>query len=236
VSLLDVEGLEVRYGGVRALHGVGLRVDEGEIVALLGANGAGKTTLLRAISGLVPARAERIAFDGRTLLRIPPHEIARRGIAHVPEGRRVFARMSVRENLELGAYTAASRPEAAGRMQRALDVFPRLRERLEQAAGTLSGGEQQMLAIARALMSGPRLMLLDEPSLGLSPILVRTIFDVLGQIHAGGTTILLVEQNARQALRVANRGYVLENGVIVREAPAGVLLEDEAVVAAYLGG
>ena len=236
MSLLEIERLDVRYGGVRALRGVSLHVAQGEIVALLGANGAGKTTLLRAVSGLVRSHAGAIQFDGASLARVAPHEAALRGIGHVPEGRRVFARMSVRENLDLGAYATRSAAVIAQRLEEALTIFPRLRERLAQPAGTLSGGEQQMLAIARALMGGPRLLLLDEPSLGLSPILVQTIFGVLAQIHARGTTILLVEQNARQALRVANRGYVLENGEIVREALAASLLEDPAVVAAYLGG
>jgi branched-chain amino acid transport system ATP-binding protein len=236
VSLLEIERLDVRYGGVRALHGISLHVDEGEIVTLLGANGAGKTTALRAISGLVRPTSGDIRFGGASLLRIPAHEIALSGVGHVPEGRRVFARMSVRENLELGAYAVSSKAAFAQRFEEALSIFPRLRERIAQPAGTLSGGEQQMLAIARALMSAPKLLLLDEPSLGLSPILVRTIFSVIETIHARGTTILLVEQNARQALRVATRGYVLENGAIAREAPAAALLEDEAVVAAYLGG
>jgi branched-chain amino acid transport system ATP-binding protein len=235
-QLLEVERLDVRYGGVRALHGISLHVAEGEIVALLGANGAGKTTTLRAISGLVRPHSGDVAFEGRSLLRVPPHDIAALGIGHAPEGRRVFARMSVRENLELGAYAARSRAHNADRLEEALNIFPRLRERIGQPAGTLSGGEQQMLAIARALMSAPRLLLLDEPSLGLSPILVHTIFGVIETIHARGTTIFLVEQNARQALRIATRGYVLQNGTIAREAPAAELLQDEAVVAAYLGG
>jgi branched-chain amino acid transport system ATP-binding protein len=234
--LLEIERLDVRYGGVRALHGISLHVDAGEIVTLLGANGAGKTTTLRTVSGLVRPHAGDVRFEGKSLVRVAPHDVALRGIGHVPEGRRVFARMSVRENLELGAYALTSRIVFAERLEEALTIFPRLRERIGQSAGTLSGGEQQMLAIARALMSAPRLLLLDEPSLGLSPILVQTIFGVIRTIHARGTTILLVEQNARQALRVATRGYVLENGTIAREAPAADLLEDEAVVAAYLGG
>ena len=236
MSLLEIERLDVRYGGVRALHGISLHVDAGEIVTLLGANGAGKTTTLRAISALVRPHSGDVRFDGASIVRLPPHDVALLGIGHVPEGRRVFGRMTVRENLELGAYAVASRPVFAERLDEALTIFPRLRERIGQPAGTLSGGEQQMLAIARALMSAPRLLLLDEPSLGLSPILVQTIFGVLRTIHARGATILLVEQNARQALRVATRGYVLENGAIAREAPAADLLEDAAVVAAYLGG
>jgi len=236
MSLLEIRDLDVRYGGIRALGGISLHVDEGEIVTLLGANGAGKTTTLRAISGLVRPAGGVIRFEGASLVRTPPHAIAALGIGHVPEGRRVFARMTVRENLELGAYTVPSRKTVTDRLDEALATFPRLAERIGQKAGTLSGGEQQMLAIARALMSSPRLLLLDEPSLGLSPILVQTIFSVIAAIHARGTTILLVEQNARQALRIASRGYVLENGAISREAPAAQLLEDEAVVAAYLGG
>jgi branched-chain amino acid transport system ATP-binding protein len=234
--LLEVSALDVRYGGIRALEGISLHVNDGEIVTLLGANGAGKTTTLRAISALVRPHSGDIRFDGASLVRTPPHAIAALGIGHVPEGRRVFARMTVRENLELGAYTVSSRKSIAQRLDEALATFPRLAERISQKAGTLSGGEQQMLAIARALMASPRLLLLDEPSLGLSPILVQTIFGVISTIHARGTTILLVEQNARQALRIASRGYVLENGAIAREAPAAELLEDEAVVAAYLGG
>jgi branched-chain amino acid transport system ATP-binding protein len=236
MSLLEIERLDVRYGGVRALRGISLHVEDGEIVTLLGANGAGKTTTLRAISGLVRPHAGEVRFDGTALGRVPAHDVALLGIGHVPEGRRVFGRMSVRENLELGAYALSSRTIFSERLDEALATFPRLRERIGQRAGTLSGGEQQMLAIARALMSAPRLLLLDEPSLGLSPILVQTIFSVIQTIHARGTTILLVEQNARQALRVATRGYVLESGVIAREAPAAALLEDAAVVAAYLGG
>jgi len=235
-AMLDVRDLDVRYGGIRALHGISLHVEAGEIVALLGANGAGKTTTLRAISGLLRAHAGDVRFEGASISRLSPHAIARMGLGHVPEGRRIFPRMTVRENLELGAYTVRSRADYQQRLEEALEIFPRLRERLDQLGGTLSGGEQQMLAISRALMSAPRLLLLDEPSLGLSPLLVQTIFKVIETIHKRGTTILLVEQNARQALRIAQRGYVLENGRIVREAPATALLEDPAVVAAYLGG
>jgi branched-chain amino acid transport system ATP-binding protein len=235
-ALLDVHDLDVRYGGIRALHGISLHVEPGEIVALLGANGAGKTTTLRTISGLLRPHGGDIRFEGESLVRMSPHTIARLGLGHVPEGRRIFPRMTVRENLELGAYAVRSRADFTQRLDEALEIFPRLRERIDQAGGTLSGGEQQMLAISRALMSNPRLLLLDEPSLGLSPLLVQTIFKVIERIHARGTTILLVEQNARQALRIAQRGYVLENGRIVREAAASTLLEDPAVVAAYLGG
>jgi len=233
--MLEVQDLDVRYGGIRALRGISLRVREGEIVALLGANGAGKTTALRAVSGLVRATSGQIRFLGNNVTGMRPDAIARLGLGHVPEGRRVFPRMSVRENLEMGAYAVRSAAAIRDRMDEALTIFPRLRERFEQPAGTLSGGEQQMLAIGRALMSAPRLVLLDEPSLGLSPLLVQTIFGVLRTLHERGATMLLVEQNARAALKIAGRGYVLENGSIAREDTAANLLDDPAVVAAYLG-
>jgi len=236
MALLEVDGIDASYGRIRALSDVSLTVNEGEIVTLIGANGAGKTTTLRAISGLVRPTRGAIRFAGNDLLKWTPDEIVRRGVGHSPEGRRVFARMTVRENLELGAFTRRSPAEVHADFQRALETFPRLRERLHQKAGTLSGGEQQMLAIARALMSRPRLLLLDEPSLGLSPILVQTIFGVIREINAAGTTILLIEQNARQALTVANRGYVLEVGKIVYTDTAKNLMASEAVRAAYLGG
>ncbi len=235
-ALLEVRALDVRYGGIVALRGIDLRVDEGEIVALLGANGAGKTTTLRAISGLLPIRSGEVVFDGSNLRKRSPDAIARLGIGHVPEGRRIFTRMTVRENLELGGFAIASQREAATRIDDALAIFPRLRERIEQRAGTLSGGEQQMLAIGRALIARPRLLLLDEPSLGLAPLVVKQIFEVLRDIHARGTTIVLVEQNARAALALADRGYVLRNGEIARDDTAAALAEDPAVVAAYLGG
>jgi branched-chain amino acid transport system ATP-binding protein len=236
MALLEVDGIDASYGRIRALSDVSLRVDEGEIVTLIGANGAGKTTTLRAISGLVRPTRGAIRFAGDDLVKCSPDEIVRRGIGHSPEGRRVFARMTVRENLELGAFTRRSDSDVHADFERSLETFPRLRERLRQKAGTLSGGEQQMLAIARALMSKPRLLLLDEPSLGLSPILVQTIFGVIREINAAGTTILLIEQNARQALSVANRGYVLEVGKIVYSDTAKNLMASEAVRAAYLGG
>jgi len=236
VALLEVDRLVARYGRITALQDVSLRVDEGEIVTLIGANGAGKTTTLRAISGLVKAASGTIRFAGNDLARLAPDAIVRAGIGHSPEGRRVFPRMTVRENLELGAYTRSAKGEIASDLERVLDIFPRLRERYAQKAGTMSGGEQQMLAIARALMSRPRLLLLDEPSLGLSPKLVQTIFEVIRDINARGTTILLIEQNARQALTVASRGYVLEVGRIAHEGPAAELMASEAVRAAYLGG
>ena len=235
MSLLQVSDLSVHYGGIRALRDVSLRVEEGEIVALLGSNGAGKTTTLRAVSGLVAPSGGEITFDGSALRKRSADEIVRMGIGHSPEGRRVFARMSVRENLALGAFTVKSRSTQTQRLNYALETFPRLRERLDQRAGTLSGGEQQMLAIARALMSGPRLLMLDEPSLGLAPIMVQTIFSVIKTINERGTTILLVEQNARQALQIATRGYVLETGSIRFEDTGANLLENPAVAEAYLG-
>ncbi len=236
MALLEVDGLVARYGRITALQDVSLTVAEGEIVTLIGANGAGKTTTLRAISGLVRAAAGTIRFAGRDLTKVAPNEIVRAGIGHAPEGRRVFPRMTVRENLELGAFTRRDKPAIAEDLERVLTVFPRLRERFAQKAGTMSGGEQQMLAIARALMSRPRLLMLDEPSLGLSPKLVQTIFEVIRDINARGTTVLLIEQNARQALAIASRGYVLEVGRIAHGGPAAELAASEAVRAAYLGG
>jgi branched-chain amino acid transport system ATP-binding protein len=236
MALLEVEGVDVAYGRIRALSRISLRVEEGEIVTLIGANGAGKTTTLRAISGLIRPLHGAIRFDGNDLLRLTPDQVVRRGIGHSPEGRRVFARMTVRENLELGAFTRDRASEVASDLKGVLTIFPRLGERLVQKAGTLSGGEQQMLAIGRALMSRPRLLMLDEPSLGLSPLLVQTIFEVIKQISASGTTVLLVEQNAHQALAIAQRGYVLEVGKIVHEDSAANLLASDAVRAAYLGG
>jgi len=236
MALLEVTNLVARYGRITALSDVSLTVDEGEVVTLIGANGAGKTTTLRTISGLVRPAGGTIRFDGRDITRLAPNEIVRAGIGHSPEGRRVFPRMTVRENLELGAYTRRVKEEIAADTERVLGIFPRLRERYAQKAGTMSGGEQQMLAIARALMSRPRLLLLDEPSLGLSPKLVQTIFEVIRDISARGTTILLIEQNARQALAVASRGYVLEVGRIAHQGAAADLAASEAVRAAYLGG
>ncbi len=234
MSFLEVRDLSVSYGGIRALRDISLQVEQGEIVALLGSNGAGKTTTLRAISGLVPYSGS-IRFDGRELRKCSPDEIVRLGLGHAPEGRRVFARMTVRENLALGAYTVRSKGEIAERLAFVVNTFPRLEERLSQSAGTLSGGEQQMLAIGRALMSSPRLLMLDEPSLGLAPIIVQTIFGVIKDINERGTTILLVEQNAQQALRIANRGYVLETGSMRFEDTGAALLENSAVAEAYLG-
>jgi branched-chain amino acid transport system ATP-binding protein len=236
MSALEIEGLVARYGRITALDGISLRVESGEIVALIGANGAGKTTTVRAISGLVRPAAGSIRFDGHDLCELEPAAIVRLGIGHAPEGRRVFARMSVRENIELGAFIRPDRHAVSDDTERVLTIFPRLRERWEQPAGTLSGGEQQMLAIARALMSRPRLLLLDEPSLGLSPMLVQTIFGEIRAINTAGTTILLIEQNARQALAIANRGYVLEVGRIAHADTGANLMASPAVQAAYLGG
>jgi len=236
MALLEIENIVVRYGRITALDGVSLRVDEGEIVTLIGANGAGKTTTLRSISGLLRPASGTIRFRGRDLTRVSPDEIVKLGIGHSPEGRRVFARMTVRENLDLGAFTRNSKREVAEDLERVLTIFPRLNERLDQKAGTMSGGEQQMLAIGRALMSRPSVMLLDEPSLGLSPLLVQTIFAVIKEINTRGTTILLIEQNARQALQTASRGYVLEVGKIAQEDTTANLMASSAVQAAYLGG
>lgn len=234
-ALLEVGGLSVRYGPVQALRGVSFAVGRGEIVALIGANGAGKSTTLRALSGIVRPASGDIFFGGRSIAGLPPHRIARLGMAHVPEGRGVFANMNVLENLEMGAYARGSRREEAETLERVYSLFPRLSERSGQLAGTLSGGEQQMLAIGRALMARPDLMLLDEPSMGLSPLLVGEIFRMIEEINRSGTTILLVEQNAYMALSVARRAYVLETGAILLEGDASALREDPAVKAAYLG-
>ena len=234
VNLLEIDELDVRYGQIQALKGVSLRVEEGEIVALLGANGAGKTTLMRTISGLLRPRAGHVRFRGEDIARVGADRIVRLGISQAPEGRRVFPTLTVAENLMLGGYTRAP-AEAAQSLKQVLRMFPRLEERSRQLAGTLSGGEQQMLAIGRALMAKPRLLLLDEPSLGLAPIIVRDIFRSLRQIRQQGMTLLLVEQNARMALKLADRGYVLETGRIALQASARDLLESPEVQATYLG-
>lgn len=235
MSLLSVRGLDVFYDAVQALRKVDISIEEGEIVTLIGANGAGKTTTLRAISGLVPVNAGSVTFEGSDITNLPTETIAVRGIGHSPEGRRIFANMSVQENLALGAYTRTNRSEIAQDLDRVLSLLPRLRERYKQNGGTLSGGEQQMLAMGRALMGRPRLLLLDEPSLGLAPFLVRDIFQIIRDINRQGTTVLLVEQNAHMALGVANRGYVLETGQIVLSDNAKALLDNEDVKKAYLG-
>ncbi len=234
--MLTISNLQVYYGAIRALDGVSLEVNQGEIVTMIGANGAGKSTTIRSISGLVRPSQGEITFEGRPLQRMRPHEIVTLGVGQSPEGRRVFANMSVHENLELGAYTRSRhRDEVRADMDRIFKLFPRLKEREGQSAGTLSGGEQQMLAIGRALMAKPRLLLLDEPSLGLAPFLVQSIFQIIRDINAQGVTILLVEQNANQALRIAHRGYVLETGRVVLADSAANLLKDASVRKAYLG-
>jgi len=232
--MLALDGLDVYYGEIHALRGVALEVRGGEIVTLLGNNGAGKSTTLKTISGLLAPRRGSVVFDGRPLNGVAAHEIVARGIAHVPEGRRIFNRLTVRENLTMGAYLRTDADIDAD-LDRAFELFPRLKERISQVAGTLSGGEQQMLAIARALMARPRLLLLDEPSMGLAPVLVEQIFETIGSINRQGTTMLLVEQNAAMALSIAHRGYVLETGTVVLSGTAGQLAENERVRHAYLG-
>jgi branched-chain amino acid transport system ATP-binding protein len=232
-ALLDVEDMEVRYGAIRAIKGISFHVEDGEIVALLGANGAGKTTTQKTISGMLRPSAGQIVFAGERIDGVPAHELIGLGICHVPEGRRVFPRMTVAENLEMGAFRFKRMNQAE--LERVLDLFPRLRERFRQPAGTLSGGEQQMLAIGRALMGQPRLLLLDEPSMGLAPLVVAQIFEIIREINSSGVTVLLVEQNAAQALALADRGYVLETGELVLEGTGAQLLADDRVRAAYLG-
>jgi branched-chain amino acid transport system ATP-binding protein len=232
--MLRLEALDVYYGEIHALRGVALDVEKGEIVALLGNNGAGKSTTLKTVSGLLRPRRGKISLEGQPLMDVPPHDIVERGIAHVPEGRRIFNRLSVRENLMMGAYLRRDQGIETD-LQRVFALFPRLEERVAQVAGTLSGGEQQMLAIGRALMASPRLLLLDEPSMGLAPVLVEQIFATISDINRQGTTILLVEQNAAMALSIAHRGYVLETGTIVLSGSAGELAENTDVRRAYLG-
>ncbi len=236
MSQLVVETLDVYYGAVHALKGVSLHVEQGEIVTLIGANGAGKTTLLRTISGLVPARSGRVMYEGRDITKVPAHEIVALGLSQSPEGRMVFANLSVEDNLELGAYRRKDRAAIKSDREGIYHLFPRLLERRRQLAGTLSGGEQQMLAIGRALMSRPKVLLLDEPSLGIAPLLVREIFKNIVEINGRGVTVLLVEQNAHMALSIAKRGYVLETGIVVLEDEASKLASNEEVRAAYLGG
>ncbi|MDY7049880.1 MAG: ABC transporter ATP-binding protein [Microcystis panniformis WG22] len=233
--MLEINDLSVNYGGIKALQQVSLRVETGEIVTLIGANGAGKTTTLKTISRLLTAKTGRIIYQGQDITHLPPHEIVKRGIAHSPEGRRILARQTVLTNLQLGAYTRSDRLGVKSDIEEQWQLFPRLSERREQLAGTLSGGEQQMLAIARALMSRPKLLLLDEPSLGLAPQIVREIFSIIRKLNKSGVTILLVEQNANLALETANRGYVLAAGRLTMAGEAGDLLKDERVKQAYLG-
>jgi branched-chain amino acid transport system ATP-binding protein len=235
MSLLEVVGLEVRYGGIRALKGIDLEVREGEVVCLIGANGAGKSTSLRALTGLVPAASGTIRYAGSDLARMPVHARARLGMALVPEGRGVFPRLTVAENLSMGAYARSDGAGIAEDLERVYGLFPRLKERQGQRAGTLSGGEQQMLSLARALMSRPRLLLLDEPSMGLAPLAVQTIFETIRLIAGQGMTLLLVEQNARLALEASHRGYVLEGGRVVHQGESATLLASPKVRAAYLG-
>ena len=233
--MLAVENLSVNYGAIRALHQVSCRVEQGEIVALIGANGAGKTTILNTISGIVPSISGAVSFEGQEITRMAAHLIVRKGICQVPEGRRVFARMSVQENLEMGGFILSSKSDVTAGIERAFTLFPRLAERRKQAARTLSGGEQQMLAMGRALMSNPRLLLLDEPSMGLAPMLVEKIFEIVVEINKTGTTIMLVEQNASMALSIAHRAYVLETGEVVLSGAAKELAENPEVRKAYLG-
>jgi branched-chain amino acid transport system ATP-binding protein len=235
VSLLSIEQLQVAYGGIRAVKGIDLAVEPGELVCLIGANGAGKTTTLRAITGLVRAAAGAIRYDGTDISRMKSHDIARRGLALVPEGRGVFAQLTIEENLAMGAYARSDAAAVAADVDRSFTLFPRLKERRKQIAGTLSGGEQQMLAIARALMSRPKLLLLDEPSMGLAPLMVEKIFDVIRAIAAEGVTLLLVEQNARLALEVSHRAYVLEGGLVTLNGEGKTLLHDPRIREAYLG-
>ena len=236
MSLLRVENLSVGYGAIKALHGIDLHIEEGEIVSLLGANGAGKSTTLRAISGMIPAQGGDILHRGQSIKAVPAHRLVGMGIAHVPEGRGIFPTLTVQENLALAAWTQKDKARLAAGYDKVFSLFPRLAERRAQQGGTLSGGEQQMLAVGRALMTDCKLMLLDEPSMGLSPLLVKEVFRALQAINAEGMTLLLVEQNAAMALRIAHRGYVLENGRMVLEGPAAQLAQDPRVREAYLGG
>ena len=235
MALLEIKDLEVNYGVIKAIKGVSFDVNEGEIIALIGANGAGKTTILHTITGLIQAKKGSIVFDGKELTKTPPHKIVSMGMAHVPEGRRIFQQLSVLENLKLGAYTRKDKSEIASTLKMVYERFPRLEERKNQVAGTLSGGEQQMLAMGRALMSKPRIILMDEPSMGLSPLLVSEIFDIIKVINESGTTVLLVEQNAKKALSIADRAYVLETGNITLSGDAKDLINVESVKKAYLG-
>ena len=235
-TVLDVRGAEVGYGGIVAVKGIDLRVDAGELVCLIGSNGAGKTTTMKAMTALLPLRAGDIHFMGRSVTGRGPWDLAGEGLVMVPEGRGVFARMSITENLQMGAYLRTDRHEIATDLDRVFGLFPRLAERRAQLAGTLSGGEQQMLAMGRALMARPRLLLLDEPSMGLAPLMVDRIFEVIQQVHAQGITIFLVEQNAGRALQIADRAYVMESGQIAATGPARAMLTDDAVRQAYLGG
>ncbi len=235
MAMLEIRDLEVYYGMIQAIKGISFDVSEGEVIALIGANGAGKTTTLHTITGLLPAKAGSIVFEGQNITKVPGYKIVSMGMAHVPEGRRVFAQLSVLQNLRMGAYTRKDKKEIEDTLKLVYKRFPRLEERQNQMAGTLSGGEQQMLAMGRALMSHPKIILMDEPSMGLSPIFVNEIFDIIKEVSESGTTVLLVEQNAKKALSIADRAYVLETGHIVLEGKAADLLNDDSIKKAYLG-
>ncbi len=235
MAMLEVKELQVYYGVIQALKGISFEVNQGEVIALIGANGAGKTTTLHTLTGLLPSKHGSILFEGVDITRMPAHKIVEMGIAHVPEGRRVFSQLSVYENLKMGAYTRKDKKEIAENLENVYKRFPRLEERKNQRAGTLSGGEQQMLAMGRALMSNPKMIVMDEPSMGLSPIFVNEIFDIIEKVSAGGTTVLLVEQNAKKALSIADRAYVLETGNIILSGDAKTLMNDDSVKKAYLG-
>ncbi len=235
MAMLEVKDLQVYYGMIHAIKGVSFHVNEGEIIALIGANGAGKTTILHTITGLLAPKGGEVVFEGKDITKTPAHKIVELGMAHVPEGRRVFAQLSVYQNLKMGAYTRSDKNEIEESLEMVYKRFPRLEERKNQMAGTLSGGEQQMLAMGRALMSKPRIILMDEPSMGLSPILVNEIFDIIQNVSASGTTVLLVEQNAKKALSIADRAYVLETGKISLDGNAKDLLNDDSIKKAYLG-
>lgn len=235
MAMLEVKDLEVYYGVIQAIKGVSFQVNQGEVIALIGANGAGKTTILHTITGLLSPKRGSVMFEGKEITKVPAHKIVSMGMAHVPEGRRVFAELSVYENLKMGAYTRKDKKEIEESLANVYKRFPRLEERKNQMAGTLSGGEQQMLAMGRALMSKPKIILMDEPSMGLSPIMVNEIFDIISAVSEGGTTVLLVEQNAKKALGIADRAYVLETGKIVLEGKAEELLENDSIKKAYLG-
>lgn len=235
MAMLEVKDIQVAYGVILAIKGVSFHVDKGEVIALIGANGAGKTTILHTVSGLIAPKSGSVIFEGKDITKIPGHKIVSMGMAHVPEGRRVFAQLTVLQNLKMGAYTRKDKEEIQQTLEMVFERFPRLKERQNQLAGTLSGGEQQMLAMGRALMSHPSIILMDEPSMGLSPIFVNEIFDIIQQVSNSGTTVLLVEQNAKKALSIADRAYVLETGKIVLEGKASDLLENDAIKKAYLG-
>ena len=235
MAMLEIKDLKVSYGMIQAIKGISFDVNKGEVIALIGANGAGKTTILHTITGLLNADSGSVTYEGKDITRMPGHKIVSMGIAHVPEGRRVFANMTVLQNLKLGAYTRKDKAEIAETLEMVYTRFPRLKERKNQLAGTLSGGEQQMLAMGRALMSHPQIILMDEPSMGLSPIFVNEIFDIIEEVSKSGTTVLLVEQNAKKALSIADRAYVLETGNIVLDGKASELLDNDSIKKAYLG-